>query len=324
MKTEDSVSIKQINTERIRAFMEQEGPVSKSQVARQLGLSFPTVTRLLEELGASGEVLTQGMGTSTGGRCPCHYRLNPDYRLFLLIQVEDGHMRWSLKNLDKETVEQAEVSFQGFSLEKLDRLILDIAGRYGQLKAAAVGIAALVSRGMVEESGSFPCLHGINLTEHVKSLTPVPVVLDNDMNYLTMGCWNSYRFRADSLITLYMGSCGMGGGMVIDNRLWAGTSGFCEPAFLPFMEPYWEELGRHPKTMDVTELYTRLIQIYTFTVNPAMIVLYWHPLLEGKLDQIRRSCAALMPAKALPAIELSRSYQEDYENGLFAVARRHS
>ena len=57
-------------------------------------------------------------------------------------------MRWSLKNLDKETVEQAEVSFQGFSLEKLDRLILDIAGRYGQLKAAAVGIAALVSRGM--------------------------------------------------------------------------------------------------------------------------------------------------------------------------------
>ena len=34
MKTEDSVSIKQINTERIRAFMEQEGPVSKSQVAR--------------------------------------------------------------------------------------------------------------------------------------------------------------------------------------------------------------------------------------------------------------------------------------------------
>ena len=66
MKTEDSVSIKQINLERIRAFMEQEGSVSKSQAARQLGLSFPTVTRLLEELCASGEVLAQGMGTSTG------------------------------------------------------------------------------------------------------------------------------------------------------------------------------------------------------------------------------------------------------------------
>lgn len=324
MKTEDPVSIKQINTDRIRTFMEQEGSVSKSQIARQLGLSFPTVTRLLEELCSGGEVLAQGTGTSTGGRCACYYQLNPDYRLYLLIQVEEGRMRWSLKNLDEEPVEQAEVSFQVFSLEKLDRLILDIAGRHQRLKAAAVGIAALISRGMVEESEAFPCLHGINLIEHFKSVTPVPVVLDNDMNYLTMGCWNSYRFRANSLITLYMGSCGMGGGMVIDNRLWAGTSGFCEPAFLPFMEPYWEELRRKPRTMDVTELYIRLIQIYTFTVNPAMIVLYRHPLLEGKLDHIRRGCAGLIPAKALPAIELSNSYQEDYENGLFAVARRHS
>lgn len=67
MKTEDSVSIKQINTERIRAFMEQEGPVSKSQVARQLGLSFPTVTRLLEDLGASGEVLTRAWALPPAG-----------------------------------------------------------------------------------------------------------------------------------------------------------------------------------------------------------------------------------------------------------------
>ena len=182
MKTEDPVSIKQINTDRIRTFMEQEGSVSKSQIARQLGLSFPTVTRLLEELCSGGEVLAQGTGTSTGGRCACYYQLNPDYRLYLLIQVEEGRMRWSLKNLDEEPVEQAEVSFQVFSLEKLDRLILDIAGRHQRLKAAAVGIAALVSRGMVEESEAFPCLHGINLIEHFKSVTPVPVVLDNDMN----------------------------------------------------------------------------------------------------------------------------------------------
>ena len=53
-----------------------------------------------------------------------------------------------------------------------------------------------------------------------------------------------------------------------------------------------------------------------------MIVLYWHPLLEGKLDQIRRSCAACLcrprPCRPLNCV---RSYQEDYENGLFAVAR---
>ena len=38
---EESVSIKQINLDRIRAFMDQEGSVSKSQISRRLGLSFP-------------------------------------------------------------------------------------------------------------------------------------------------------------------------------------------------------------------------------------------------------------------------------------------
>lgn len=128
MKTEDPVSIKQINTDRIRTFMEQEGSVSKSQIARQLGLSFPTVTRLLEELCSGGEVLTQGTGTSTGGRCACYYQLNPDYRLYLLIQVEEGRMRWSLKNLDEEPVEQAEVSFQVFSLRSWTVLSLTLQG----------------------------------------------------------------------------------------------------------------------------------------------------------------------------------------------------
>ena len=110
--------------------------------------------------------------------------------------------------------------------------------------------------------------------------------------------------------------------MVIDRKLWTGTSGFCtEPAFLPFMRPYWESLEKHPDEVDITELYTRLIQIYSVTVNPTMIVLYEHPLLEGKLDEIRRRCAACLPSRALPAIELSRSYQEDYETGLFAMAR---
>ena len=47
---EESVSIKQINLDRIRAFMDQEGSVSKSQISRRLGLSFPTVTRLGKRL----------------------------------------------------------------------------------------------------------------------------------------------------------------------------------------------------------------------------------------------------------------------------------
>jgi len=52
-----------------------------------------------------------------------------------------------------------------------------------------------------------------------------------------------------------------------------------------------------------------------------MIVLYRHPLLEGKADEIRRLCVSYLPSKAIPSIELSYDYQQDYEKGLFAVAK---
>ena len=319
---EESVSIKQINLDRIRAFMDQEDSVSKSQISRRLGLSFPTVTRLVDELCSAGELLEQGTGTSTGGRCACFYELAPRFHLYLLIQIEDGRVCWNVKDMREETVDHGEFCFKSFSLERLDSLIRDAIQRHRRLSAVSIGIAALVSRGIVEESTVFDCLKGMNLPEHLKDVTSLPVVFENDMNYLTMGCWTGKQASVNSLITLFLNKCGMGGGMIIDNRLWTGASGFCtEPCFLPFMDRYWEGLDRQPTVTDVTELYTRLIQVYACTVNPSMVVLYHNPLLEGRLDDIRSRCAACLPAKALPSIELSKDYQKDYERGLFAMAR---
>lgn len=322
MKTEESVSIKQINIDRIRTCMDREESVSKSRISRQLGLSFPTVTRLMDELCASGEVLEQGTGSSTGGRCASMYQLNPAYHLYLLIQIENGRIRWTIKDLRERPVEQGEFAFETFSLERLDQLMADTGARYERLSAAAIGIAALVNRGVVEESELFDCLKGMNLTEHLRTVTPVPAVFDNDMNFLTMGCWTAWQDSVNSLVTLFLNNCGMGGGMIIDGKLWTGASGFStEPCYLPFMDEYWNGLSGDLARYDIVEPYTRLIQIYAATVNPSMVVLYSHPLLEGKLDEIRSSCAACIPAKALPVIELSRNYQNDYESGLFAMAR---
>lgn len=322
MMAEESVSVKQINLKRIRMFVEQEGSVTKSQIARQSGLSIPTVTRLVDELCAGGELLLQGTGTSTGGRRACYYRLNPLFCLYLLIQIEDGRVCWNLKDLGEGPVEQGEFYFQTFSLERLDCLIRDVSERHSRLSAVSIGIAALVSRGSVEDPTAFHCLRGICLTEHLRDVTPLPVVFENDMNYLTMGCWTGKQHSVNSLITLFQNKYGIGGGMIIDRKLWTGASGFCtEPVFLPFLEHYWKGLEGQPSKTDVTELYAKLIQIYTFTVNPAMVVLYHTPLLEGKLDEIRSRCASCIPSKALPSIKLSRDYQGDYERGLFAMAR---
>lgn len=323
MKTDDPVSTRQINTERIRVFMESAKTATKSQMARELGLSFPTITRLADELCSSGELMEQGTGSSTGGRCASCYKLNPLYRLYLLIQLDSSGMYWNLKDLEQNTVEQGELHFPSLCLENVDAVIVDIAQRYQHLNSIAVGMATLISNGVVDESAGLLYLRGIDIREHFLSVTTLPIVIENDMNFLTAGCWIKRRPSVNSLVTLYFNGCGMGGGMVIDGKLWTGASGYCsEASFLPFLEHYWEDLQTNPQDTDICELYARIIQIHAVTVNPAAVILYDHPLLSNKLDEIRRRCSAYIPPKAIPSIELSRSYQEDYEKGLFVMARK--
>lgn len=81
MAQEEPVTVKQLNKEHIRAYMGKHTSASKSQIARELGLSFPTVGRLIDELCSDGELTEQGAGSSTGGRCACIYELNPLFSL---------------------------------------------------------------------------------------------------------------------------------------------------------------------------------------------------------------------------------------------------
>lgn len=322
MKTEEPVSVKQINLERIRNYMEKMDSASKSQIARELGLSFPTIGRLVDELCATGELLEQGAGTSTGGRCACFYQLNPRYHLYLLVQIESARMCWNLKDARECLIEQGEIPFSILPLEKLDALIRDITGRFTHLRAISIGIAALMSHGVVTETTQYKHLLGMNLQAHAEQLTTVPVVVENDMNFLTMGCWSRKHLSSGSLVTFFLGGNGLGGGMVIDGKLWTGASGYCsEVSFLPLCQQYMPGAKGVPEEGDFCELYARLIQTYAVTLNPHMVVLYHDPVLEGKMDQIRCRCSQLIPAKAIPSIELSPDYQEDYEKGLFAVAR---
>jgi len=322
MAQDEPITVKQLNKERIRAYMGKHESASKSQIARELGLSFPTVGRLVDELCSEGELTEQGAGSSTGGRCACLYELNPLFSLYLLVQVESDRICWNLKDLRENTVEQGCLPFELLSLEQLDDLILGIRHRYPRLKAAAAGIAALVNHGVVEETSQYSGLKGLNLEEHFRHLVPMPMTVGNDMDFLTMGCWAQRHSDADSLVTLFMGGNGIGGGMVVNGRLWTGASGYCsEVSFLPVYELLNGNSPGLPPAEHISELYARLIQIYAVTVNPHMIVLYRHPLLEGRIDEIRRLCVSYLPSKAIPSIELSYDYQQDYEKGLFAVAK---
>lgn len=316
-------SIKDINTEKIRAFMKQKKETSKSEIARGTGLSFPTVTRILDDLCTSGEIIDHGQGISTGGRCASIYSLNSTFSLCLLIQIEGIKVIWAVKDLSGNIVTQDEFPHKSSLLEQLDHLIQKLEAAYSQLKVIVIGIAAMVKEGTVEETIGFTNLKGIDLLLHFKNVTSLPVQVHNDMNLIALGHWYQSRQKPKSSVCIYLGECGMGAGIILDGEVWCGTEGFAgELSYLPFFEHSPFQTEDHFNLMNAVEYYARLIQIYTVILNPEQIILYQNPYIREKIEEIRKKCRKYLPGNVIPHIEVSQEYQSDYENGLFAKAKK--
>ena len=86
----DAGLLRQENTALLRRAM-QDGVFSKNELARQTGLSFPTVGRIIDDMVERGEAREAGVAASTGGRCAMRYELDMHYRLFLCLRLEQDH-----------------------------------------------------------------------------------------------------------------------------------------------------------------------------------------------------------------------------------------
>lgn len=98
----DTGKLKRENTALLRQAM-QNGSAGKNDLARLTHLSFPTVSRIVDEMVECGEAQEIGTAASTGGRCAMQYRLNPQYRLFLCLRLEQDTLHWFVCDLDGHT-----------------------------------------------------------------------------------------------------------------------------------------------------------------------------------------------------------------------------
>ncbi|MEK6743902.1 MAG: ROK family protein [Nitrospirota bacterium] len=105
---------------------------------------------------------------------------------------------------------------------------LDSALRNG-FKVAAVGVGAPgvihAQTGMVVKSPNFPDWNNLPLKKELESALALPVSIENDANAAALGeQWRGAGRGITSMILLTLGT-GVGGGIVLDGRIWPGADG---------------------------------------------------------------------------------------------------
>ncbi|HPS57849.1 MAG TPA: ROK family protein [Spirochaetota bacterium] len=99
--------------------------------------------------------------------------------------------------------------------------------KLNKLKAAGIGAAGSIDnlKGIAIHSPNIPSWNNYPLAAKIESLTGIPVVLENDATVATAGAWLQDNIKGyNNWIMVTLGT-GIGGGAVIDNRIYTGQSG---------------------------------------------------------------------------------------------------
>lgn len=122
--------------------------------------------------------------------------------------------------------------------EGIDSLCRHASREGGEVAALGAGVPGLIANdGYVHRSVNLPPLDGVNLRETLEHLAGLPSVVANDVNAFA---WGEKIFGAGrgvaSFLMVTLGT-GVGGGLVLDGRLWTGIDGIAGEFGHMTMEP---------------------------------------------------------------------------------------
>jgi glucokinase len=100
--------------------------------------------------------------------------------------------------------------------------LLEIISQY-KVKAVGIGVAGLIRDGTIHSSPNFSGIKNLKLREILQSKLKIPILVENDANMIALGEWKYGRGRGVSNLLLLTLGTGVGGGLILENKLYKGT-----------------------------------------------------------------------------------------------------
>ena len=224
-----------INKKRIVKFFFHNHCATIPELARDLNLSVPTITKLIAEMVADGRITENGKGDSRIGRKPSTYGLNPSSGYFLGIDIKYNHVNIGLCDFSGDIVSEEyarRTSGKPGSAELLEEVcgmanfFVDSSGiDRAKILNACVNISGRVNPATGYSFSMFN-FSETPICEVLSSKLGVPVCIENDTRAMAYGelIQGSAKGVGDALF-INLG-WGLGMGVIIDGNLYEGKSGF--------------------------------------------------------------------------------------------------
>lgn len=225
-------TIRNINRSAILDLLREKSPISRSQIARQLNMSVPTVMRIVNDLMDEDLVRMRGTVESTGGRPGSLLEFNGDAYAVVGVDLGGTKMFGTVADLAGIIQHERYVPHkrdngprQYFDeLCEFIQMLLDAPRPPGQC-VRGIGVGApgftLVPEGVVTWAPSLGW-RDLPLQEMLSDRFDMPVFVENDVNLTALGEWGFGAGRgASNLVSIAIGT-GIGAGIIIGGALYRG------------------------------------------------------------------------------------------------------
>ncbi|RBL93997.1 ROK family protein [Chitinophaga flava] len=229
------VAYKNINLKKAAlAYFANIGNATIADMCKELNLSAPKVTTLLNDLIQDGLVKDYGKVESTGGRKPNLYGLVPDSAFFIGVDVKQHHLNLGLSDLQKNLVCTEEgipykLDNNKASLEELCVLISNFINGLTVPREKILGIGINLSGRINYATGysySFFYFDEEPLSKIIETKLGIRVFLENDSRAMAYGEFCSDTVHGERNVLFLNLDYGIGMGVLIDGQLYYGKSGY--------------------------------------------------------------------------------------------------
>ncbi|WP_030291504.1 ROK family transcriptional regulator [Streptomyces katrae] len=242
------------------------GAASRAQLARETGLSKPTVSSALAALEQAGLVREAGTHAPERGRIAVLYAPDPTAGHALGLDIGRSWLRVALADLDGTVVARSDVRNQArtangmadLAVSAARGLVADSGLDPDKVTQAVVGTPGVFDEDerRVRYARQLPGWSRPGLLDRIRDGLGLPVAVQNDANLAALGEY-TYGVGAGSRLFVYiMIGTGLGMGIVNEGRLFTGAHGGAgEIGFLPWpgrREPERATDGTADSTADST------------------------------------------------------------------------
>lgn len=229
--------INKINRGLILQLVREDGPISRAQIARKLGLSRPTVSAHVQDLISEGLLLEVGKGETKKGRKDILLSYNSKHGYILAGDIEGSYIRLAISDMSgkiesEEVIRTQELREKNLmDPNKFPLVLREILGimriELEGLKILSFGITGIVEEGRLMFSPGLPEWNNIPLLKILEREFPYSmIILDRDVNMAVLGeYWKGAGKGKENIVYITI-STGIGAGIIINGKIYEGKNKF--------------------------------------------------------------------------------------------------